>query len=76
MNIFQIELIDPKAKRLLEELAAMNLIKIQEIENPKERFFDLLKKLRSKGEGLSLDEITKEVEIVRSQRIAKDGSSD
>ena len=76
MNIFQIELIDPKAKRLLEELAAMNLIKIQEIENPKERFFDLLKKLRSKGEDLSLDEITKEVEIVRSQRIAKDGSSD
>lgn len=66
MTIFQIELIDPKARRLLEDLADLNLIKIQEIGNPKDRFFELIKKLRSNDNPPTLEEITKEVEKVRS----------
>ncbi|MEM6265363.1 MAG: hypothetical protein AAGI38_22870 [Bacteroidota bacterium] len=76
MSIFQIEIIDPKAKKLLENLAEMNLIKIQEVGNPKERFFDLLNKLRSNEKEISLEEITREVELVRAQRNIKDGSHD
>lgn len=69
MTVLKIELIDPRVKALLEDLAKLNLIKIQEEESTQKRFSALLAKLRSKkDEAPSLDEITKEVEIVRSQR--------
>jgi uncharacterized protein YwgA len=74
MTVLRIELVDPRVKILLEDLAKLNLIKIQEEEELQKRFSALLKKLRSKEEEApSLEEITKEVEIVRSQRKKENG---
>ncbi len=70
----KIELIDPRVKAILEDLAKMDLIRIQEEEEPKERLSALLTKLRSKeGDAPSIEEITKEVELVRSQRKGSNG---
>lgn len=69
MTVLKIELIDPRAKMLLEDLAKLHLIRIQEVETTKERFSALLSRLRSKeDEAPSLEEITEEVESVRSER--------
>ncbi|MFZ2900388.1 MAG: hypothetical protein WA004_17285 [Saprospiraceae bacterium] len=69
MTVLRIELVDPRVKILLEDLAKLNLINILEEEEPQKRYTALLKKLRSKEEEApGLDEITEEVEIVRSSR--------
>ena len=71
MESLRIEIINPKAKRLLKNLADMELIKIKK-ETVKSDFSELLDKLRSKSENTpSLDEITKEVESVRKARYEK-----
>lgn len=70
METMKIEIVNPKAKRILEELADLNLISIKK-EDSLKSFDALLRKLRSKKSPLSLDEITKEVEIVRAKRYAK-----
>ena len=77
MTIFQVELIDPRAKALLEDLAKMNLIKIKEVGDQKVKFDQLLTRLRSKSkeEIPSLEDIAKEVEGVRSQRSKPNGST-
>ena len=77
MTIFQVELIDPRAKALLEDLAKMNLIKIKEVGDQKVKFDQLLTRLRSKSkeEIPSLEDIAKEVESVRSQRSKPNGST-
>jgi hypothetical protein len=68
MESLRIEIINPKAKRLLKNLADMELIKIKK-ETVKFDFSELLDKLRSQSENTpSLDEITKEVESVRKAR--------
>jgi hypothetical protein len=65
----QIEILNPDARKLLEELAKLNLIRIKDLEEPKVRFSKLLNKLRVKGEkDLSLEDITKETEAVRAKR--------
>ena len=57
---------NPKAKKLLKDLADLNLIKINK---EKSDFPALLKKLRTKSKDeLSLEEITNEVEQVRKSR--------
>ncbi len=67
----RISIVDPKAKRLLKDLADMNLIKILTSINPKVEFKALLLKLRSKADSTpSLEEITQEVESVRALRYA------
>jgi hypothetical protein len=67
MTIFKIELLDPRARALLEDLAKLNLIRIEE-EDPAQRLSALLTKLRSKAEEApGLEEITSEVELVRAQ---------
>ncbi len=72
MKIYQIELLDPKAKGLLDELVSLNLITLQELDVPKQEFKTLLNKLREKkGKTPTLIEISKEVEIVREERHAK-----
>lgn len=72
MDTYQIEIIEPKAKRLLEELVNLNLIKFRRIE-PSQQFQELVQKIRAKDdEPPSLEEITAEVELVRSQRYAKE----
>lgn len=74
MTVIKIELIDPRAKILLEDLAKLNLIKIREVETSKQRFSALLSRLRSKQEEApSLEEITKEVESLRAERKDIDG---
>jgi hypothetical protein len=71
MESLRIEIINPKAKRLLKNLADMELIKIKK-ETVKTDFSELLDKLRSQSENTpSLDEITKEVESVRKARYEK-----
>ncbi len=68
MTTIQIEIIEPKAEKLLEDLAAMNLISIQP--NKQERLKNLLSKLRADSDDLTMEEITREVEIVRAERYA------
>ncbi|MBK9257975.1 MAG: hypothetical protein IPM42_21175 [Saprospiraceae bacterium] len=67
MNTIQIEILNPKAIRLIQDLADLELISINQ---PTETGFSkLLAKLRSKAESVpSLEEITKEVELVRAAR--------
>lgn len=68
METLTIDLLNPKAKALLKELADLKLIRIRE-EEGKGDFQELLDKLRSKSEEApSLEEITKEVEAVRAKR--------
>jgi len=71
METVRIEIINPKAKKLLEDLAALDLIRITPTES-KEAFFALVSTLRSKNADLSLDEIKAEVEAVRRENFGKD----
>ena len=69
MDIFEIEILNPKAKKLLQELANLKLIKFITKSDKRTEFKQLLKKFRStKGKTISIDEITKEVEIVEKKR--------
>lgn len=71
METIQIDILNPKAKKLLKDLADLNLIKINKTKY-KSEFSTLLKKLRAKSKDeISLDEITKEVEQVRKSRYEK-----
>jgi hypothetical protein len=70
MNTMRINILNPKAVRLLKDLADLNLIAIQD--TSKNGFARVLKKLRSKAKSApTFDEITSEVELVRSKRYAK-----
>ena len=70
MNTMRIDILNPKATRLLKDLADLNLIAIQD--TSKNGFASVLKKLRSKSKSApTFDEITSEVELVRSKRYAK-----
>jgi len=70
METIRIDILNPKAKNLLKNLADLNLIKINK--DKKSDFSTLLKKLRTKSKDeISLDEITKEVEEVRKSRYEK-----
>lgn len=64
-----VEILNPKAKKLLFDLADMRLISISE--NKPNPFLDAVKKIRAKKTTISLAEITKEVEAVRTKRYAK-----
>lgn len=68
MTTLQIDIIEPKAEKLLEDLAAMNLISIQS--NKQERLKSLLSKLMVHSDDITMEEITEEVEIVRAERYA------
>jgi hypothetical protein len=61
------DILNPKAKKLLENLEALNLISIKK--DSKKRFKEIVKQLRTKSTSTpSLEEITKEVESVRAKR--------
>jgi hypothetical protein len=70
METLRIEILNPKAKKLLKDLADLNLITIDKMDDLKQEFKDLLSKLRSESVP-SLEEITREVEIVRTSRYEK-----
>lgn len=66
----RIDILNPKAAKLLKDLAALDLIAIKD--TSKNGFASVLKKLRSKAKSApSLEDISTEVEIVRSKRYAK-----
>lgn len=70
MNTMRIEILNPKAAKLLKDLADLNLIAIQD--TSKNGFEGILRKLRAKSKSApSLEEITNEVELVRSKRYEK-----
>lgn len=69
METMRIDIVNPKAKKILKDLADLDLINIRS-KNPIKSFDSLLEKLRSK-KAISLEEITKEVESVRSNRNGK-----
>jgi len=69
MKTYQIDILNPKAVKLLQDLADLELITF----NPtNESLSNALKRLREKASTNppTLDEITKEVEIVRAKRYA------
>lgn len=70
METLRIDIVNPRAKRILKELAELNLISIRD-KDPLKSFEFLLNKLRTKGKDISLAEITNEVELVRSKRHGK-----
>jgi len=70
MDTIEVDILDPKARKLLKNLAELNLISIRKPSNDK--FLSLVHKIRAKAKSdpPSLDEITKEVEMVRAKRYA------
>jgi hypothetical protein len=71
METLSIDVINPKARNILNNLEDLNLIKIN-FDNQANEFQNLLSKLRSKGIApLSDEEIQAEVKIVRKQRYGK-----
>jgi len=71
METYKIEILNPKAKSLLKDLADLDLIKIKK-SKVKSEFQELLGKLRINADNApSNDEITLEVESVRKARYEK-----
>lgn len=71
METVKIDILNPKAKALLKDLANLELIRIRK-EKSGTDFTDLLKKFRNKAsKAPSLEEITLEVEAVRKARYEK-----
>ncbi|MDQ2863684.1 MAG: hypothetical protein M3R50_08590 [Bacteroidota bacterium] len=71
MDTIQVDILNPKAGKLLENLEDLKLISIRRSSD--DEFIALVNKLREKAKKNppTLSDITKEVEIVRSKRYAK-----
>jgi hypothetical protein len=71
MTTVQVEILNPKAGKLLEDLAELKLISIRTV--PNDGFLKLVNKFRAKAKTNppSLAEITNEVEIVRAKRYTR-----
>ncbi len=67
MERLSIELTNPLAKNLLNDLETLNLIKIVS-DDVDERFLKTLAKLKTKKNDISVEEIIKEVDVVRQKR--------
>jgi len=73
MDSIRIEILNPKARKLLKNLAELKLIKISDSSDRKNEFKKLLERLRTKSDKTpSLEEIEKEVEAVRKERYEKE----
>ena len=72
METLRIEIVNKKAKKILQDLADLNLINIQD-KDPMKLFQHLLNRLRTQKTTPSLQEITREVELVRERRYGKKG---
>ena len=71
MTTYQVDVLEPKAAQLLKDLADMNLIAIKQTNS--DGFMDVIEQLRAKAELLqppTVEEITEEVEAVRTERYA------
>lgn len=71
MTTYQVDLLNPKAGKLLQDLADLDLIAIRPA--PAEGFQATVDRLRANAAAKppTLDEITKEVEAVRTKRHAR-----
>jgi hypothetical protein len=70
MDSIRIDILNPKAKKLLKNLEELKLISIKK--DPYISFSEVVHKIRNKkGPKPTLEEITKEVEEVRAERYAK-----
>ncbi len=68
MISYQVDILNPKATRLLQDLADLKLISIRKpLDDP---FLKVVRRLRSKAAANppSLEEITAEVEAIRAER--------
>ena len=71
MESIRIDILNPKAKSLLKDLADLKLIRIYK-DKGKSELIQLLDKLRiSSDDSISLEDITNEVESVRKSRYEK-----
>jgi len=71
METIRIDILNPKAKSLLKNMAELDLIRIKK-DKVKSEFKDLLDKIRKDADApISLEEITEEVEAVRKSRYEK-----
>jgi hypothetical protein len=66
MTILKVEILNPKAAKLLKDLADMNLIAISK--TSENGFSKVLARFRTNKKKIPLDDITAEVESVRAQR--------
>ena len=68
---FQVDILNPKATKLLQDLADLKLISIRQ--KSEDNFLAVISRLRKKAsvKPPSLSEITKEVELVRAKRYAQ-----
>lgn len=72
METLRIEIINPKVKKLLKNLADLNLISIEKSFDSKVEYKEIVVKLRSNSDiAPSIEEITSEVEEVRALRYAQ-----
>ncbi len=70
MEIIKVDILNPKARKLLKDLADLDLIAIRK--STKSEFSEVLKRIRSKSESAPIsEEIAGEVEAVRSRRTDK-----
>ncbi len=71
MTTYQVNILNPKADKLLQDLADLQLISISETSS--DAFLTVVQRLRKKAASKppTLEEITKEVETVRAKRYAK-----
>ena len=68
---YQVDILNPKADKLLQDLADLKLISLSK--PSADPFLTVVKRLRKKAAAIkapTLEEITKEVEKVRSKRYA------
>jgi hypothetical protein len=71
MEMLRIDILNPKVKSLLNDLADLNLIRIKKVKI-KTEFKELLEKLRTNADDApSLNEITEEVKAIRKNRYPK-----
>jgi len=71
METIRIDILNPKAKTILKDLADLKLIRINKDEG-KSELIQLLDKLRIiSDDSVSLEDITNEVESVRKSRYEK-----
>ena len=68
---YKVNILDPKAKKILLEMEANNLISISELDE--KQFMNLVKSIRKKALKIpiSKEEVTREVEILRGKRYAR-----
>jgi hypothetical protein len=69
MTVLNIEILNPKAKKLLKDLEELKLISINN--SDKDSLLKFARKIRAKKADISLEEITNEVEFVRAKRYVK-----